>query len=160
MGRPLIPPLDKIKAGIVLSPLDYNGEPCWIWTKSLNNMGYAIFRAHGRTRLGHRVAYMELKGPIPEGLELDHLCRNRACINPAHLEPVTRSTNNRRGLSPVRTSLMHTAKTHCPQGHEYTPENTAVYKGRRNCRACKNIARNARRRGQEPPWKSVPEPPV
>jgi hypothetical protein len=72
--------------------------------------------------------YSAVKGAIPDGLHIDHLCRNRACCHPDHLEAVTPRENVRRG---VRSQV-----THCPKGHEYTPENTKVKRGRRNCRAC------------------------
>src|SRR5688572_21764976 len=80
----------------------------------------------GYVRLGpgvgsaHRLMYVALRGPIPDGLELDHLCRNHACVNPWHMEPVTGRVNKLRGTSP---SAVHAAKTHCPKGHAYTPEN-------------------------------------
>lgn len=77
----------------------------------------------------HRAAYEVLVGPVPEGLELDHLCRVRHCYNPSHLEPVTRLENMRR--------TMKNGPDHCPQGHEYTPENSYVHaRGDRQCRAC------------------------
>lgn len=76
---------------------EYYSEECWIKTVNLNIWGYSVAAQNGNKRAGHRVAYEVLVGPIPEGLELDHLCRNRACYNPAHLEPVTRKENARRG---------------------------------------------------------------
>lgn len=131
----------KVFQKITFTPTHYyNGTPCWVWTGCRNNgRGYGQFRVGGRldgkTKLVHRLVYDLLVGPIPEGLQLDHLCRNRACCNPAHLEPVTQEENRRRGL---RGGL----NTHCLNGHEYTPENTYHYKGKpgrgreRVCRTC------------------------
>jgi hypothetical protein len=104
-----------------------NGD-CWEWTGPRDRDGYGKC-SYGRR--AHRLAYERLKGPIPEGLVIDHLCRNRACVNPAHLEPVTIAENNRRGIQPSAS------KTHCVNGHEYDPENTYLRpNGHRDCRAC------------------------
>ena len=93
--------------------------------------------------LAHRIVYEALVGPIPEGMVLDHLCRNRPCASPAHLEPVDSRTNTLRGEGPT---AKHAIKTHCPRGREHTPENTYSYKrGGRQCRTCV-IARSAARR--------------
>lgn|SRR5690606_5793950 len=104
---------------------------CWLWTGGLTRTGYGKF---GGTGLAHRYAYQRFIGQIPAGMQLDHLCRNRACCNPSHLEPVTGRENLLRGDT---WQARNAAKTHCPQGHEYTPENTYRYAdGRRKCRAC------------------------
>lgn len=89
--------------------------------------------------LAHRYAYELLVGPIPEGLHIDHLCRVRLCVNPAHLEAVTCHENNRRSTSPT---AVNAKKTHCPRGHEYTEENTyfAPPDGRRMCKPCARAA--------------------
>ncbi len=94
---------------------------------------YSCFWYGNRNVLGHRWSYNRFKGPIPEGMELDHLCRNRLCVNPNHLEPVTSRENTLRGETiPARLITV----THCPEGHEYTKDNTYTYKNMRHCREC------------------------
>ena len=110
-------------------------ESCWIWTAALDQDGYGKCRRDGVKR-AHRVAYEELVGPIPAGLHLDHLCRVRECVNPEHLQPVTNLLNLMRGQT---FAAINAAKTHCPKGHEYTPENTQrKANGSRICRTCSN----------------------
>lgn len=77
--------------------------PCWVWQRSIHQEGYGLVAVKGRTQLAHRVVYERAKGAIPKRLQLDHLCRVRACVNPGHLEPVTGVVNTRRGASPVLT---------------------------------------------------------
>lgn len=108
---------------------------CWIWTAAKDQSGYGRFGVAGLAVVSHRVSYEALVGPIPDGLHVDHLCRNRACVNPEHLEPVTCRENILRGIGP---SAQHAMKTHCPEGHEYTAENTYVYRGSRYCVACRD----------------------
>lgn len=107
------------------------GEPdaCWPWKMSTQPSGYGQTWNGERVLYAHRVAYELAIGPIPEGLVLDHLCRNRRCVNPAHLEPVTNAENIRRAAALI---------THCPYGHEYTPENTRIADGR-SCKTCHRI---------------------
>lgn len=108
---------------------------CWLWTGAVNPHGYAKIRIDGTDWLGHRLAYELFVGPIPRGLELDHKCRVRSCINPDHMEPVTGRENILRGES---VSAQNARKTHCNHGHKFMPENTYVYpNGHRVCRACK-----------------------
>jgi hypothetical protein len=107
---------------------------CWEWTRSKNKGGYGQFRFKGRSYLAHKYAYESLVGPIPDGLELDHRCRNHGCVNPDHLEAVTRRVNIMRGES---TSSRNARKTHCKRNHEFTDENTRItMRGTRVCRTC------------------------
>ncbi len=108
-------------------------EDCWLWRGWIEHHGYGRFRADGKRYYAHRWAYEAMVGPIPDGLTLDHLCRNRACVKPDHLQPVSNKTNILRGDSP---SAVNARKTHCPQGHEYTPQNTYGWHGWRLCREC------------------------
>jgi hypothetical protein len=86
------------------------------------------------TKAAHRLFYEQLVGPIPDGLQLDHLCRVRHCVNPDHLEPVTQTANVLRGIGPT---AVNAGKTHCVHGHPFTPDNTYINKqGNRHCRAC------------------------
>jgi hypothetical protein len=116
-------------------------ETCWLWRAALRGGGYGTWNNNG----AHRVAYELLVGPIPEGLHLDHLCRVRNCVNPAHLEPVTVGENLRRG---VGASAKNAVKTHCPNGHAYSEENTYWYRGARQCLACRT-AISARRAAKQ-----------
>lgn len=103
---------------------------CWLWNAAIDSGGYSVIQFKQRTLNAHRVGYEQLIGQIPDDLDLDHKCRTRCCVNPSHLEPVTPLENVRR--SPIHVG----ARTHCPAGHEYTPENTRRYKGERACRVC------------------------
>lgn len=108
-------------------------DGCWLWTGSKNRGGYGTITVNGHTRAVHRVAYELLVGPIPDGLQLDHLCRVRHCVNPAHLEPVTQRENILRGQG---LAAANAAKTHCLRGHPFDGSNTYVWRGKRFCRAC------------------------
>jgi hypothetical protein len=109
---------------------------CWVYTGYISPNGYGQVVRRPRKYQAHRYTYEQVVGPIPEGLDLDHLCRNRACCNPDHLEPVTRRENCLRGLCGHITGAKNKAKTHCPQGHEYNEANTRYCKGERSCRVC------------------------
>ncbi len=119
--------------------------PCWIWISAERGKGYGGFYiGEGRTALAHRIAYQLVKGPIPEGFNLDHLCRTRFCVNPGHLEPVTLRKNILRGAGFAATNAK---KTHCPNGHPYDDNNTALYYRHRSCRIC-HAARERKRRSE------------
>lgn len=111
---------------------------CHVWTASLDTHGYAQISDGAHRILAHRLAYEQSVGPIPEGLQIDHLCRVRHCVNPTHLEPVTQQENIRRG----EAGCHEHAKTHCPKGHPYSGDNLVVRNKRgggegRICRECK-----------------------
>ena len=101
-----------------------------MWQGHRHRAGYGMVVHQGRHWYVHRLVYVTAIGPVPDGLELDHLCRNRACANPDHLEVVTHDENMRRSVG--NNSL----KTHCPAGHAYTSENTHVSQGKRSCKTC------------------------
>lgn len=117
--------LDKI----VFDPI----SGCWLWIGARTKRGYGTLGI----RLAHRVVYESVRGPIPRDLEIDHLCRVHACVNPNHLEPVTHLVNIRRGEGGARRAALQS----CPYGHPYDEKNTRYYpqksgKLRRYCRAC------------------------
>lgn len=114
-------------------------DACWEFQGAVSNVGYGVIGCSDNTvTYTHRLAYELLVGPIPEGLHIDHLCRNRRCCNVIHLEPVSQRENNLRGESPAAHNAR---KTHCLRGHEFTSANTYRPPGRtdRQCRACIRI---------------------
>lgn len=103
-----------------------NFEGCWLWLLSLNHQGYGLYWADGKYQSAHRWIYEQVMGAIPEGLQLDHLCRRRDCVNPHHLEPVTGKENCRRAM-----------QDYCAHGHKWTDETTYIDKrGQRACIPC------------------------
>ena len=115
-----------------------DGSGCWIWYGYTMGTGYGL--AHlptGINQYAHRLTYERFRGPIPQGLTIDHLCRNRRCVNPWHLEPVTQSENNRRGYG---WSGRHSRQTHCVHGHPFTEDNTYLWRSSRKCRTCRKAA--------------------
>ena len=114
---------------------------CHEWTGKLNRYGYGLFSLDRKWVGAHRYAYELARGPIPDGLQIDHLCRNRACVNVAHMEAVTSAENTKRAVEFWPSVL----QTHCKNGHEFTAENTyrpIPNSRRRHCRTC-NRARSA-----------------
>lgn len=114
-------------------------DSCWLWRASLDGKGYGQIMLNKKPKRAHRISYELIKGKIPEGLDLDHLCRVPQCVNPDHLEPVTRLVNLRRGIP------RNSKKVHCPEGHPYDFLDTY---GRRRCRQCvrRNHLRNYHKR--------------
>ena len=117
-----------------------DGSGCWVWQLALSESGYGRIWVGDKALRPHRFAYEIVKGPIPEELELDHLCRLRACINPNHLEAVTHLENMRRGEAPPPPR--YALRAYCKRGHAFTKANTYITPTRsaRGCRACNRVA--------------------
>lgn len=117
---------------------------CWRWRSPLTAAGYGQIGVKWKKYYVHRLAYELAVGPIPEGYEIDHLCRVRACMNPEHLEAVTPYENNMRSDS---LAARRARMTHCPRGHEFTPDNIYSRPDRKNSRMCRTCCqlREARR---------------
>lgn len=129
-------PQERIARSTTVDPV----TGCWLWQRALSDYsregsGYGQFQLRGVNIKAHRYSYEAFVGPIPDGLHIDHLCRIRRCVNPAHLEPVTCLENVR------RSPITHGKEPRCPQGHDYDAVNTIWHKGRRYCRLCRD-ARN------------------
>jgi hypothetical protein len=146
--KPLAPrwnhskPLDAVWLWQHVSPCPNTG--CWWWTAALSETGYGNASVAGRFIPAHRVVYQLVRGEIPRGLHLDHLCRNRGCVNPFHLEPVSVGENSRRGDTGSYLAKINNAKTQCPRGHPYSGDNLFVTRaGKRLCRTCKRMNERA-----------------
>lgn len=133
-------PLARVLAKVTVTPFN-----CWDYNGYRTRDGYGRAMWSRRLWLTHRMVYTLMIGPIPDGLVMDHLCKNTSCCNPEHLEVVTRSENTRRGTSWHGFAARQSAKTHCPKGHEYTAENIYRQRGK-NGRSCKQCRRDVARR--------------
>lgn len=124
---------------------------CWEWQGYRTVGGYGRICRRGKNHSIHRYVYQQVVGPIPDGLELDHLCRERACCNPEHLEPVTHKENHQRGLGAQRSREFNEKRTHCPQGHPFAGEHLYDYYNPKTgyrckqCRTCHREQKRARR---------------
>jgi HNH endonuclease len=137
--------IERFCAGIIIDPL----TECWIWIKSRTSEGYGTLRVNGPMVKAHRFAYEFFRGPIPDGFELDHACRNRPCSNPWHLEPLLHEDNLRR--SPLAPAAVNERKVYCKRGHEFTPSNTYRHSnGGRECRTCKLLLQRKWRAKRKP----------
>lgn len=146
MGRPRTPPIERFQ--MYMKAVD---SGCIEWTGTIDKYGYGQFGPGGRNVASvgaHRWSYEHHVGPIPEGMQIDHLCRNRKCVNPAHLEAVTLRENVLRSQSP---SAINAKKTHCIYGHPLTPDNIYTSGHGRSCKVCKKETsdRNYRKRNKE-----------
>jgi hypothetical protein len=132
----------KVEKNGPIPPARPDLGPCWIWTASRDHKGYGVFRS----QKAYSIAYKWAAGPVPEGLEIDHLCTVRSCVNPSHLEPVSHAENVRRG----RAGAVNREKTACLRGHPFDDLNTYISpsSGKRACRTCHSSLR--------PPDKSDP----
>ena len=152
--------LGRFARGISLSErfekkYQVNKEGCWIWVSRMNPYGYGVLTDypidgyHEKRIQAHRFAYEKYRGKIPEGLVIDHLCRNRACVNPWHLEITTAKTNILRGMG---ISAKEAKQTHCKRGHPFSQDNTYLRIRKdgsvhRDCRECHRITRRKNWRG-------------
>lgn len=147
-ARPEVPagPVSVSERLTAKSHRDPNG--CLVWTGRIVFGGYGSMRVDGRERKTHVIAWEMVNGPVPAGLQLDHLCRNRACMEPTHLEAVTGRENTLRGEG---ITAQRARQTHCIHGHELAGANLIERPGRRECRACKDD--RAARRDWSATWK-------
>jgi hypothetical protein len=128
-----------------------DGTGCWLWTAGISPAGYAQFRYDGKKQNAHRFSYEAFVGPILDGVHIDHLCRVRHCVNPAHLEAVTCHENVMRGEG---VAAINARKTHCPRGHALTPGNLVKFLERAGQRTCLKCNRDYHREWQRKNYKS------
>ena len=119
---------------------------CWEWRGDIGTSGYARMALDGSKTYVHRWSHEFFKGRIPDGLYIDHLCLNRGCVNPDHLEAVTPAENMRRSVMRERQHRTLTGRTHCKHGHDWTEDNTYWYRGGRICRTCRTDRKRRYRR--------------
>lgn len=124
-----------------LARVEMDAAGCWLWTGGVTGGGYGYYWAEGRMRRAHRYAYEAVVGPIPDGMDLDHLCRVRTCVNPDHLEPVTRRENLLRGATTVALAALGVCRRgiHIGDAHVYEAAS-----GKRHCKSCARDRRVAR----------------
>lgn len=144
VGKQYYPPLGLTPIQRLFRRIKIDASGCWVWQGCVDAFGYGMMgnQDDDFPRSVHRLAYTELIGPIPDGLVMDHLCRNPSCCNPFHLEPVTSRENTLRGQTNAAANV---AKTHCPKGHPYDGDNLRLYGRRRFCNECERIRVVARR---------------
>ncbi len=134
-----VPLIERLMRRVQIS-----ADGCWIWTGVISRNGYGRIGEggkYGRQLSTHRVSYAPFAGTIPDGLTIDHLCRNRRCVNPGHLEAVTIRENVLRGMT---FAARKAQQTHCVNGHEFTEDNTARRpNGTRGCRICQRARKKA-----------------
>lgn len=150
-------PLERLTGGCAIDPeITWNGTPCWLWQRYIDDCGYGIMR-FGKENRAHRISYILNVGVIPIDKEIDHLCRRRHCVNCLHLEAVPHRVNMERSpfqmecikIAAAASAKKARSKTHCDRGHELTKESTTMYSGVRRCRACTNeYAKTAARRNR------------
>lgn len=130
----------------LMSRVEKVPDGCWLWRGAIAPSGYGVIwngEKRGVMTLVHRVSYKHFVGPISDGMQIDHLCRVRHCVNPEHLEPVTQRENILRGTS---VTAENARKTHCQNGHPLIGDNLLMIKGARRCRTCWNAYSNAYKR--------------
>lgn len=143
--RKLTPPV--VTYDEVPCPVASLNGPCHIFRGYKDKRGYGRVYSRETTSLVHKYVWEQLNGPVPDGLELDHQCMVKSCCNPNHLRAVTHKVNSTENVKGASWQI-NIMKTHCPQGHEYTPENTRVRHAKhgRECKTCARISKQARKK--------------